>query len=190
MHPDENDTLLKGDAMYIELKTDRLRLCPLTAADLDAVHAYAGDPDNARYMMFLPKESKAETARFLTEVSAEWEKESPSFYEFAVLLDGTLIGAVSVYLDDTRTEGELGWILNKRYWGHGYAAESAAALRDFALHTLKLPRLVAHCDARNAASARVMEKIGMTLEDDTGMRQYQSRPETARELRYALVRAD
>ena len=79
MHPNENDTLLKGDAMYIELKTDRLRLCPLIAADLDAVHAYAGDPDNARYMMFLPKESKAETARFLTEVSAEWEKESQSF---------------------------------------------------------------------------------------------------------------
>lgn len=65
MHPDENDTLLKGDAMYIELKTDRLRLRPLGFADLEAVHIYAGDPENARYMMFLPKESKAETAREL-----------------------------------------------------------------------------------------------------------------------------
>lgn len=51
--------------MYIELKTDRLRLRPLGCADLEAVHAYAGDPENARYMMFLPKESKTETAREL-----------------------------------------------------------------------------------------------------------------------------
>lgn len=34
--------------MYIELKTERLLLRPLTIADLDAVHAYAGDPENAR----------------------------------------------------------------------------------------------------------------------------------------------
>lgn len=51
--------------MYIELKTDRLRLRPLGFADLEAVHIYAGNPENARYMMFLPKESKAETAREL-----------------------------------------------------------------------------------------------------------------------------
>lgn len=172
--------------MYTELKTDRLLLRPLSDADLEAVHAYAGDPENGKYMMHMPKESEAETRRFLEEISAEWKKESPSFFEFAVLLGGTLIGSVSVYLNDARTEGELGWILNRRYWGHGYAAESAAALRDFALHTLRLPRLVAHCDIRNTASARVMEKIGMTLEDDTGVRQYRKRPETARELRYAL----
>ncbi|MGN0479685.1 MAG: GNAT family N-acetyltransferase, partial [Hominenteromicrobium sp.] len=156
-------------------------------ADLEAVHTYAGDPENARYMMFLPKESKADTAHFLEEIEAEWKKENPSFFEFAVLLENVLIGSVSVYLDEAHTEGELGWILNKRYWGCGYAAESAAALRDFALRTLKLPRLVAHCDARNTASARVMEKLGMTLEDDTGTRQYRNRPEIARELRYALT---
>ena len=38
--------------MYIELKTERLLLRPLTTADLDAVHAYAGDPENARELRY------------------------------------------------------------------------------------------------------------------------------------------
>lgn len=176
--------------MYTEIRTERLLLRPVCTADAEATFRYAGDADLTRYMIFFPKEDVEETRRFLEEAEAEWRKDDPDYYEFAVLLDGVQIGGVSLWLDPDHTEGELGWLLCREYQGKGYALESAAALRDFALHTLHLQKLIAQCDARNAPSARLMEKLGMTLLDDTGTRTYTKRPETARELTYILKKSN
>jgi len=172
--------------MYTELKTDRLLLRPVCAADAETMHAYTGDPDLTRYMIFLPHDSLSETESFLKQAEAEWQKDAPAFFEFTVLLDETQIGKFSIWLDETRTEGELGWLLHREYHGRGYALESASAVCRFAFETLHLQKLVAQCDARNTPSARLMEKLGMTLADDTGLRTYAKRTETARELTYIL----
>jgi RimJ/RimL family protein N-acetyltransferase len=76
--------------------------------------------------------------------------------------------------------------LNKRYWNLGYVSEAAVAVLDFAKNSLHLQTVIARCDFRNAPSARVMEKIGMRLIDDTGTRTYTKRDETARELTYMI----
>lgn len=57
-------------------------------------------------MLGLPNDTREEMLSFLTRVSAEWEKDEPNFFEFAVTLGGRQIGAVSVALDETRREGE------------------------------------------------------------------------------------
>lgn len=172
-----------------ELHTARLVLRPLGPADLDAVHRYASDRALTRYMLFLPNETREETAAFLRDAAAQWEKEKPSAYEFGVLLGDELIGAVSVYCDDELGEnaGELGWVFRSEYQKRGYALEAARAVAGFARETLGLTRLVAHCDARNRPSARLMERLGMTLEDAEGERTYPKTGETARELRYAVT---
>ena len=173
--------------MYHEIRTDRLLLRPLNITDLDSVHEYASDAENTRFMMRMPKRTLEETAEFLIAVTEEWEKDDPAFYEFAVILNGSLIGAVSVYLNDERNVGELGWILNKKFHKMGYASEAAIAIKDFALNTLHLKKLVAQCDYRNAPSARLMEKIGLKLESDDGVRTYIKRNESARELTYSFT---
>lgn len=174
--------------MHYRIKTKRLLLRPLNIADLNTVHEYASDYENTRYMMYFPKETTEETADFLSCVTDEWEKSEPTFYEFAILLDGQHIGAVSVYLSDEKREvGELGWILNKKYQNMGYATEAARAVMDFALITLRLKKIIAQCDYRNIPSRRLMEKIGLKLESDNGIRTYIKRNETARELTYSLT---
>lgn len=171
--------------MYPVIKTERLLLRPLNLSDLESIHEYASDKENTIYMYHLPREIN-ETSEFLYSVTKEWEKETPSFYEFAIELDGIQIGSVSVYLSDNCDSGDLGWILNKKYWHKGYATEAAMALKDFALNILQVKRLVANCDYRNIASSRVMEKIGLKLENDNGIRVYPQKNETARELTYSL----
>lgn len=57
---------------------------------------------------------------------------------------------------------------------------------EFAKNKLKLQEVIAQCDSRNIASARVMEKIGMRLIDKNGIRTYVKRKETARELTYMI----
>lgn len=173
--------------MFYEIKTDRLLLRPLNIADLETVHIYASDEENTIYMCWLPNHTVEETAQFLIRVTKEWEKDNPSFYEFAIVLDGLQIGAVSIYLDDTRKIGELGWIINKQYWKKGIALEAALAIKDFAINTLKVKKLTATCDYRNVGSYNLMNKIGLKLEKDNGVRTYAKNNETVKELNYSLV---
>lgn len=172
--------------MYIELKTERLLLRPASTADWQATFAYTGDAELTRYMTWFPHENPEETLANLRRAEAAWQKDRPDFFEFVVLLNGVQIGGVSLWLDETHTEGELGWIFHRNYWGCGYAAESAKALRDFAFSTLGLHRVTASCDTRNIRSTRVRERIGMKLVRTDMVRQYKKRDETATSLLYAL----
>lgn len=171
--------------MYYELRTSRLLLRPLSTSDLYSVHEYASDTENTRFMVYLPNYTLEETMAFLKRTESEWQKSTPRVYEFAVVLDGRQIGAVSVSLNDSRDTGELGWIINKRYWKMGYAYEAAQAVSDFAARELKVERLIAFCDAGNLPSRRLMEKLGLRLERDDGERTYIKSGEKARELAYS-----
>lgn len=146
----------------MELITRRLRLNPLGPALLESTYAYTADPQNTRYMVFYPVQSRDELLTFLQQVDAEWKKGQPCFYEFAIWRQNRHIGAVSLYMDETGTTGELGWILHPQYHGHGYATEAAQAVMAFAMKTRPLARFIAHCDSENFPSIRVMEKLGMT----------------------------
>jgi RimJ/RimL family protein N-acetyltransferase len=63
-------------------------------------------------------------------------------------------------------ETEIGYRLARPYWGRGLATEAARAVRDYAFEFLGMTRLISIIDARNAASIRVAEKIGMRFEKD------------------------
>ena len=172
--------------MYYEIKTNRLLLRPLSLNDLESVHVYASDKENTMFMYWLPNDTKEETSQFLSKVTDEWKKESPNFYEFAIVINGEQIGAVSVTLNEQKDVGELGWIINKQYWKNGYAAEAAFAIKEFAIKELKVLKLTANCDYRNRDSYKLMEKIGLTLENDSETRTYPKSGETVKELTYSL----
>ena len=172
--------------MYIKLKTERLILRPLQMEDLQAVYEYAGDKEDIKYMVYLPKESIDETRNFLKEVCEQWEKEQPDYYEFGVALGEKIIGAISIYMEDNGTKAELGWIINKNYRGMGYATEASRAAMDFAIKELGVTEIFAHCDIRNIPSANLMKKLGMTFEHE-GDRHYDRTGEDAREYKYVLT---
>ena len=173
------------------IKTERLVLRPFEPGDLDTMHAYAGDEANAEYMVYLPNSTKDQTEQFLRSVIAEWEKSEQlrQVYEFAIVLDGRHIGAVSVRLEDCGQKGELGWIIRRDYQGKGFATEAAKAVMDFAFNKLHVKKVFADCDYRNAASIRIMEKIGMTLERDDLLRRYRDSDEDVQGLMYSIYHA-
>jgi ribosomal-protein-alanine N-acetyltransferase len=63
-----------------------------------------------------------------------------------------------------REEIEVAYMLAKEYWGQGFATEAAQAILKYGFEEMDLPRLVCVINPANRASARVAEKIGMTLE--------------------------
>ncbi|MDE7313868.1 MAG: GNAT family N-acetyltransferase [Eubacterium sp.] len=176
-----------------EIKTKRLLLKPLGLQYLDTVHAYACDPENTKYMLYLPNDSMQETAGFLKNADLEWKREHPSYYEFAILYEHTQVGAVSIYLnadakkqDGTVTEAEFGWIISKKFWNRGIAFEAAQALLDYARTELGISHFIAHCDSENAGSFRVMEKLGMKKADAYGGRKNKLSEEERIEYEYRM----
>lgn len=151
------------------LHTARLLLRPVTAGDLSTTHAYAGNLENTRFMMFLPYADENETAAYLAEAEAQWRMEAPERYEFAICLEGQHIGGVTLYMQEDRTVAELGWVLHRDYWRQGYITEATRAVMDFA-RTLGVKRIFACCDSENVASYRTMLKLGMRLCMDDGVR--------------------
>ena len=171
----------------MNIQTPRLALVPLGPEHLESAHAYASDPALTRLMMFLPFESPDETREYLETCRREWASPSPAFYEFAVLCGGEHIGHVGIELNDARDTAELEWVLRSEYQGRGFATEAARALMAFARDRLGIRRFVAHCDAKNAASQRLLERLGLCLVDDRGVRKNRGSDEPRREYFYETI---
>ncbi len=171
----------------IELNTEHLVLKPLGSQYLDTVNDYALNFENTKYMCHLPKKNTAETLQFLQGVDEEWRKEEPAFYEFAVIYQGRHIGAVSIYFE--QGAGELGWIIHRDFWGNGFATEAVKKIIEhFSKQGCRC--FIAHCDTENAASCRVMEKLGMIRTKINGGRKNRSSELERYEYQYELAVLD
>ncbi|MBQ9119710.1 MAG: GNAT family N-acetyltransferase [Lachnospiraceae bacterium] len=172
----------------MRINTERLVLKPLGMDHFLTAHKYLADAENTLYMKYLPHEDEAETIRFLTACEAEWQKVRPAYYEFAVFLGETHIGGVALYNDtEERETGELVWIIDKNYWGKGYAAEAAKKLVDFGAEQLGLKRIIARCDSNNRMSKRIMEKLGMKHCNTIPGRKNRGSDEIHEEYEYELL---
>ena len=143
---------------YIEqLNTERLILRPFTPSDFEAVHSWASNPANTRYMAWGPN-SEEETKGFLGMVKPG--------KDFAVVMkdNNSVIGSCGIYPNDENDTAELGWILHMDYWKQGYGAELCGELIRYGFEDLKLRRITAPCAAVNYGSYRIMERNGMRRE--------------------------
>ena len=172
------------------LETKRLILRKFTEDDFAAVHSYASCAENLTYMFWGPN-SEEQTRSFISGAIKEAEDEKQDKdYQYAVTLKtGELIGGCDIFAKGN--EATLGWCLHRDYWKRGYGTELARALLKFGFDDLRLHRIVAHCDAENIGSYRVMEKIGMRREGlffDTRPPHKLSDREYSDELIYAILK--
>lgn len=169
------------------IHTERLTLRPAGMAYIDSTYEYTSDIENTRFMTNLPNASREECAEYLRKADAEWAKPEPGYYEFAILMDGTHVGGVSLFPDeDDPSRAELGWIIHKHFWGMGIVTEAARAMVEFAVREKGVRHLIAHCDAENVGSWRVMEKLGMRRTGEWGGRKNRVSDENRTEYQYEM----
>jgi RimJ/RimL family protein N-acetyltransferase len=148
----------------MELRTERLMLREFRLDDEVAVHRYGSDEEVTRYLTWGPN-SPTDTTAYLKQVACEAAREPRTSFTLAVAtLDDELIGVANLTTTDTQSTGELGYVLARDQWGHGYATEVARRLIVFGFDELGLRRITATCHPDNFASARVLEKAGMHFE--------------------------
>lgn len=161
--------------MSTELETDRLLLRQWREEDLDPYARLCADPEVMRYLpgVLTREESAKQIERFVR----HWEEHGYGLWAIEEKKTGTFIGFIGLLRQDDWSEGEhkveVGWRLDRSFWGNGLATEGALASLRYGFNRLKLPRIISICDPRNSASWRVMEKCGLTYQGEIHWRGYE-----------------
>jgi RimJ/RimL family protein N-acetyltransferase len=147
--------------------TDRLHLRPFMSGDLDALEAIHGDADVLRYLSWDARDRAA-----LRGVLGEKQRrdalahQGDSLNLAAVRADtGELVGDMTLFWhSEEHLQGEVGYLFHPAHHGRGYATEATRAMLRIGFDGLGLHRITGRLDGRNAASARVLERVGMRRE--------------------------
>jgi RimJ/RimL family protein N-acetyltransferase len=149
------------------LETSRLTLRPFVEGDFDAVYAMRSDPEVARYLYQGPLSAEETRSRLERNMAlSAWAAEGDWLSVAAVEREsGLVVGDMAFHWVSERDRtAEIGFVFDPRHQGRGFATEAAAALVHWAFRDAGFHRVIGRTEARNAASARVLEKLGMRLE--------------------------
>jgi ribosomal-protein-alanine N-acetyltransferase len=155
------------DLYPVALHGDRVDLREVGPADAREAFRWASDPAYFRYMAAEVVGSLDEEETVLRDFEAEARQRPRRQYKLGITLHPTdeLVGMARIGIDQPEHRGgDLGYGLRRDQWGRGIATEAAALLLDFGFSTLGLHRVFAYHDPANAASGRVMQKLGMQRE--------------------------
>jgi ribosomal-protein-alanine N-acetyltransferase len=173
------------------LETERLLLRGWEPTDVDAVFAYASDPEVTRFMAWDQHRSIADSRAFLDVLVAE--KYAGQELDYCICRrdePAAAIGGIGLYWS-SRPHGtmELGYVLRRSAWGHGFVPEAGRRLVRHAFETTDVARIFAPIFAENAKSRRAAEKMGLRFE---GVLRSAARHQGRRwdEAVHAIVRGD
>jgi ribosomal-protein-alanine N-acetyltransferase len=155
------------------LETDRLILRKMTLDDAEAVFAYASDPEVTRYVIWDTHRSIEDSRAFLELTVQKYESGGEPDWGIVYKGDQRFVGTCGFTSWEVgHARAELGYVLSRRYWGRGLMSEAVRAMIAFGFERMGLNRIEARCIAENVASARVMEKAGMTHECTLRQREF------------------
>lgn len=146
------------------IATERLVLRELRTDDAPALHALFSDPEMMRYWG-TPHDSVARTEAMIASIVEAYRARRS--IEWAVTLEtsGEVIGKVCHHrLMQEHFRSEIGYILAKQRWGHGFIHEALRAIIAFGFDALKLHSIEAQLDPKNVRSARVLERLSFVKE--------------------------
>ena len=150
--------------MRTEIKTARLILRPFQPSDVEAAFTWFGHPVVMQFTVTGPDKSIEGTRRRL--IYFEEHQRAHGFSKW-IILDadsGVAIGDSGLLVLEEYGWVDLGFRLTQQYWGRGLATEAASAWVNVAFDELHMERLGAFAHPKNAASVRVLEKLGFQVE--------------------------
>jgi RimJ/RimL family protein N-acetyltransferase len=149
------------------LATERLILRPFVDQDLDALLAMQGREDVTRYLDWGPM-SRDQARDLLARIKKlTGIDEKGDALRVAAILRGSaaVVGDLSLWRTSREHgQGEIGFVLHPDHQGNGYGSEAMRELLRIGFDEVGFHRIVGRCDARNSASARLMQRLGMRLE--------------------------
>jgi ribosomal-protein-alanine N-acetyltransferase len=143
------------------LETARLRLRPYRDADIAELVPLIGTREVAATTLRIAHPYTEQDGRDFLALTQEPDK---IWLAVALRGDGRQIGGIGLRVDQQHHHAELGYWLGVPYWGQGYATEAAREMLRYGFETLQLHRIFASHFKPNAASGRILVKLGMRHE--------------------------
>lgn len=169
--------------MDLILETDRLILRELQLSDAEAFFAMDKNPKVHQYLWNKPVQKIEETIEIILSVRQQYSDNGIG--RFAMILKETneFIGWAGLKYNTEAVNNkvnfyDIGYRLDEKFWGRGYASEATFAWLNYAFETMNIKTMEAAAHSDNVASNRILQKIGMHfteqyLEDDISWNWYQ-----------------
>jgi len=147
------------------LRTARLVLRPFVECDAAEIARIFAPWEMAAMTRTIPHPySLADAQAFLVRVKDVWAAGTSAVFAVVHNQSGALVGSIGLTIDSIDLRAEVGYSVDVRSWGKGYASEAVVEIVRFSFEELGLRKVTAHYTPLNPASARVLEKAGFIIE--------------------------
>jgi RimJ/RimL family protein N-acetyltransferase len=145
------------------INTPRLKLRQWHDSDYAPFAAMCADPI---VMEYFPALLTAEQSQAMVDkIMARIAERGWGLWAVEILETGAFAGFVGLHEPGYELPFspciEVGWRLDKAFWGKGYATEAGNAALEFGFNTLKLDEIVSFTAVPNVRSQAVMQRLGM-----------------------------
>jgi ribosomal-protein-alanine N-acetyltransferase len=142
------------------IETDRLFLRKLQDYDIDEIFKMRSDKEIMRFIRE-PQTERDESLAWIEMISGKWDTEKIGFCGVIEKETKSFVGWCGLWRLKETNEIEVGYAINKDFWGKGYATEAARGCLEYGFTDLNLAKIVAVAFPENEPSQNVMKRLGM-----------------------------
>jgi RimJ/RimL family protein N-acetyltransferase len=147
------------------VETSRLRLRPLQASDAEPFMEIHQDPEVIKYVLLGAAPGGITVAwRNIAMMIGHWHLRGYGPWAVSEKSSGQVIGRVGLWNPEGWPGIELGWIIRRSHWDHGFATEASRAALEWAWENVDTDHIISVIQPGNVRSIRVAEKIGERFE--------------------------
>jgi len=156
------------NTMKAVVETERLILREFVESDAEAFFEMDSNPAVHTYLGNNPTKTLAEAKKVIQLIRQQYVDNGIGRWAAIEKATGAFIGWSGLkYIRETENNHinfyDVGYRLAPKYWGLGYATESAKAAIEYGFNTLKLTEIIGTANVENKASRRALEKCGLTF---------------------------
>jgi RimJ/RimL family protein N-acetyltransferase len=149
------------------LETERLVLRPFREDDVRPLFELSQDPDVVRYVSDGHMPTLQESWRLVAAWIGHWAMRGYGQWAIEERASGRFIGRAGIINPVDWPGPEVGYLLGRGWWGHGYATEAAWAAMGWGFREIGFADLLSLIDPANQASIAVATRLGETLRGET-----------------------
>jgi RimJ/RimL family protein N-acetyltransferase len=151
--------------MKVFIETDRLILRELLPSDAKGMFELDSDAEVHRFLGNHPIQNLRQAEEIIETVRSQYIKNGIGRWAIIEKSSGDFLGWTGLKLVEEEINGrknyhDLGYRLLRKYWGKGFATESAIASLQYGFETLELEQIVGAAHIENKASNRILNKLG------------------------------
>ncbi len=152
--------------MKVFIETERLILREILPTDVDGMYELDSDPEVHTYLGKKPISNKDQIIDVINFIRQQYIDNGIGRWAIIDKISNEFIGWTGLkYVTETtnnyKNYYDLGYRLNKKYWGKGIATEAALASLEYAFNKLSSNEVYAMTDCENIGSNNVLKKVGL-----------------------------